>query len=161
MLEVAAGTGLDFPHYGANVTVIATEPNLAMLARARARAASAGATILLVAADAATLPFRRSSFDGCVIALGLCTVPSPDAALSEVRRVVRAGGTTRMLEHVRSDAPIVGWLQDVLTPLWRRIAGGCRLNERSVDTVRRAGFRIDRIRRRVHGSVVTIDASRV
>ena len=160
VLEIAAGTGLDFRHYRAGVTVIATEPNLAMLARAQPRAEDAEATILLVAAAAEALPFRSGAFDTCVVALGLCTIPSPAVALAEVRRVLRPGGAARLLEHVRVDRPIVGWLQDALTPIWRRIAGGCRLNERSVESVRRAGFRLDLVGQHVRGYVVTIDASR-
>jgi ubiquinone/menaquinone biosynthesis C-methylase UbiE len=157
VLEIAAGTGLDFPCYRAGVAVIATDRDLAMLARAGSRAERAAATILLVAADAEALPFRCGSFDTCVVALGLCTIPSPLRALGEVRRVLRPGGTARLLEHVRVERPIAGWLQDALTPIWRRVAGGCRLNERSVETVRRAGLRVDdslargRVRRRDYG----------
>ena len=159
ILEIAAGTGLDFPHYRAGATVIATDKDLGMLARANIRAEGAAATILLVAAEAEALPFRAGSFDTCVVALGLCTIPSPPRALAEVRRVLRPGGTARLLEHVRIERPLVGWLQDVLTPLWRRVAGGCRLNERSVESVRRAGFRVDDSCSHVGGYVVAIVAS--
>lgn len=65
-----------------------------------------------------------------------------------------------MLEHVRVEQPVIGWVQDVATPVWRRIAGGCRLNERSVDTVRRAGFRIDTVRSALRGCVVMIEATK-
>jgi hypothetical protein len=50
--------------------------------------------------------------------------------------------------------------RDVATPVWRRIAGGCRLNERSVDTVRCAGFRIDTVRSALRGCVVMIEATK-
>lgn len=160
VLEIAAGTGLDFPHYRAGVTVVATEPDLRMLERARDRAERADATIVLVAADAQALPFRDRSFDTAVVGLGLCTIPSPPRALAELRRVLRPGGIARLLEHVRLERPIIGWVQDVATPVWRRIAGGCRLNERSVDTVRRAGFRIDEVRSALGGYVVMIEATR-
>lgn len=159
VLEVAAGTGLDFPHYRAGVTVIATDADLGMLERARDRGQRAAATILLVAADAQALPFRAGSFDTCVVALGLCTIPSPSRALVELRRVLRQGGTARLLEHVRVERPIIGWLQDVVTPVWRRVAGGCRLNERSVESVRRAGLRVDDSRSHMGGYVVAITAS--
>ena len=159
VLEIAAGTGLDFPHYRAGVTVVATEPDLRMLERARDRAARADATIVLVAADAQALPFRDRSFDTVVVGLGLCTIPSPPRALAELRRVLRLGGVARLLEHVRHERPIIGWVQDVATPVWRRIAGGCRLNERSVDTVQRAGFRIDEVRSTLGGYVVMIEAT--
>lgn len=158
VLEIAAGTGLDFPHYRAGVTVIATDPDWGMLQRARARAERAASTILLVAADAEALPFRAGSFDTCVVALGLCTIPSPPRALAEACRVLRPGGTVRLLEHVRVERPIIGWLQDAITPIWRRVAGGCRLNERSLDSVRRAGLRIDDARSHMGGYVVAITA---
>ena len=159
VLEIAAGTGLDFPHYRAGVSVVATEPDLRMLKRARDRAARAEATIALVAADAQALPFRDRAFDTVVVGLGLCTIPSPPRALAELRRVLRPGGVARLLEHVRVERPIIGRLQDLLTPVWRRLAGGCRLNERSVETVRRAGFHIDELHAHLGGSVVTIAAS--
>lgn len=159
ILEIAAGTGLDFPYYQAGVTVVATEPDLRMLQRARVRAERADATVLLVAADAQALPFRDRTFDTVVIGLGLCTIPSPRRALVELRRVLRPGGIARLLEHVRVERPVAGWLQDLLTPIWRRVAGGCRLNERSVETVQHAGFHIDDLRSHMGGYVVTIEAS--
>ena len=160
VLEIAAGTGLNFPYYCAGTIVVATEPDLAMLERARDRARVAEAAIILVAADAQALPFRALTFDTVVVGLGLCTIPSPVGALAELRRVLRPAGVARLLEHVRMDHhPVIGRLQDVLTPVWSRIAGGCRLNERTVDTVRRAGFQIDEIRSHVGGAVVAIKAS--
>lgn len=159
VLEIAAGTGLDFPHYRAGVTVIATEPDLRMIERARRRAEHADATIILVAADAQALPFREQSFDTVVVALGLCTIPSPARALAELRRVLRPNGVARFLEHVRHQQPIIGSVQDLATPVWRRIAGGCRLNERSVGTVRRAGFQMNEVRSALGGYVVMIEAT--
>ena len=72
--------------------------------------------------------------------------------------MLKPTGAARLLEHVRVDRPIAGRLQDILTPLWSRIAGGCRLNERTVETVRRSGFQIDAIRRHMGGVVVAIEA---
>lgn len=140
VLEIGAGTGLDYPHYDADAWVVATDPDLAMLGRSRRRVRAANATILLVAADAQALPFRNDAFDAAVVGLAMCTIPQPQIALAEIRRVLHAGGVLRMLEHVRIDHPLVGRLQDWLTPVWRRLAGGCRLNRRTVETVRNSGF---------------------
>lgn len=159
VLEVAAGTGLNFPHYRRGTTVVATEPDLGMLERARDRAGSAEAGIVLVAADAQNLPFRDRAFDTVVVCLGLCTIPSPPLALAEFRRVLRLGGVARMLEHVRVDRPIMGRVQDLVTPVWRRLAGGCRLNQRTVATVQHAGFRVEELRSHMRGYVVAIKAS--
>lgn len=159
VLEIAAGTGLNFRHYRSGTMVVGTDPDLGMLGRARSRAEHADARILLVGADAQALPFRDQTFDTVVVGLGLCTIPSPPHALRELRRVLRPGGIARLLEHVRVDRPIIGRLQDIVTPVWRRMAGGCRLNQRTVEAVRGAGFQIDEIRSHLGGLVVTIRAS--
>ena len=159
VLEIAAGTGLNFPYYRAGTIVVATEPDLEMLVRARSRTKGVAAKIILVAADAHSLPFRDGAFGTAVVALGLCTIPSPARALSELLRVLRPGGTGRFLEHVRIDRPIIGKLQDLLTPGWRRIAGGCRLNERTVERVRRSGFDIHHLRPHIRGLMMEIAAT--
>lgn len=159
ILEIAAGTGLDFEHFASGTIVIATEPDPDMLRLSRERACHATSEILLVAADARELPFCNGVFDEAVSGLALCTIPSPSMALAETRRVLKPRGTLRALEHVRLEQPVLGWMQDVLTPLWSRVAGGCRLDERSVETVRRAGFDVDALRWRLGRFVVAITAS--
>ena len=159
VVEIGAGTGLNFRHFSPGVTVVATEPDLGMLERAQGRARSAASPILIVAADARALPFRDKTFDAAVIGLALCTIPEPGHAVREVRRILTRDGVLRALEHVRCENPVLGRLQDLLTPAWRRMAGGCRLNERSVETVREAGFRIDALRWHLAQYVVAITAT--
>ena len=159
VLEIAAGTGLNFAHYHTGISVVATEPDHRMLERARSRARLASASIVLVAADAQLLPFPDGTFDTAVVGLGLCTIPSPLKALAELRRVLRRGGVAHLLEHVRMDRPIVGRLQDLVSPAWRRVAGGCRLNQRTLELVEQQGFRIDEIRVHAGGLVVGVRAS--
>lgn len=156
VLEIGAGTGLDFRYYQPGVTVVGIDVDAGMLARARGRTAAASATVLLVAADAEALPFRDGAFDDAVVGLSLCTIPHPNTALGEVRRTVRAGGAVRLLEHVRAPNPFVARLQDWLTPAWRRLAGGCHLNRDAIATVRRSGLEIERITPHARGFVVEI-----
>ena len=158
ILEIAAGTGLNFRHYRPDARVVATEPDLAMLRRARARLAESRAAIDLVAADAEALPFRARAFDTAVVGLALCTIPSPTRTLSEIRRVLQPGGVLRMLEHVRMENPVAGMIQAWLTPVWRRIAGGCRLDRRTVRLVADAGFELETIEREMSGFVVKLTA---
>lgn len=160
VLEIAAGTGLNFSHYGAGATVIATEPDIAMLARSQVRARAASARILLVAADAEALPFRGNTFDTAIVGLGLCTIPRPRRALAEVRHALRSGGSLRLLEHVRVAQPMVARLQDWLTPFWCRVAGGCRLNRSTTDVIAGSGFAIDSVTPHAGGFVVEIIARR-
>lgn len=161
VLEIGAGTGLDFPWYERHAKVIASDPDLGMLRRARARARAARAEVVLVAADAEMLPFRQGSFDDAVVGLAMCTIPHPELALAELRRALRPGGALRLLEHVRVDTPVVGRLQDWLTPVWRRIAGGCRLNRRTAAAVAAAGFRVESVESHLGGYLQVISARRV
>lgn len=156
VLEIAAGTGLNFAHYDASAWVIGIDPDVSMLARAGGRASQARAAILLVVADAEALPFRDAAFDEGVGGLALCTIPHPERALAELRRTLVPGGQLRLLEHVRSPSLLVGRMQDVLTPFWRRAAGGCRLNRRTVEAVAKSGFVLERTTSHAAGNVQEI-----
>lgn len=154
VLEVGAGTGLNLPHYRAAKEVIATDLDPAMLRQARSRATAAGVPVRLIVADAQALPFRDSSFDTVVATCVFCTVPDPDLGFRELRRVLKAGGELRLLEHVRAPASWAARLQDRLTPGWRRIAGGCCLNRPTLETAQQAGFHVADLERRFGGVLV-------
>lgn len=156
VLEIGVGTGLDFRHYRPGVTVVGIDVDAGMLARARTRAATASATVLLAAADAEALPFRDGAFDDAVVGLALCTIPHPGTALTEVRRTVRAGGAVRLLEHVRATNRFAARVQDWLTPVWQRLAGGCHLNRDAVTAVKRAGFEVEHVTSHAWGLVLEI-----
>src|SRR5512143_2049452 len=140
VIEIGAGTGLQFAYYPLGVEVYAVEPDLAMIERAKLRRRQTRASIALVVADARALPFRDGAFDTAIAALAFCTIPEPERAAKEMRRVLRASGSARLLEHVRATHRILAWPQVALTPLWRRLAGGCHLARRTEDVMRRAGF---------------------
>lgn len=147
VVEVGAGNGLTFAHYPPEVGgVTAVEPDDVMRAAAVRAAASAPVPVEVVAGHADRLPLPDASVDVAVAALVLCSVPSQASALAELRRVLRPGGELRYYEHVRAPGRGAALLQDVVTPLWRRAAGGCRPNRRTSDAVAAAGFRIDRER---------------
>lgn len=158
VLEVGAGTGLDFAHYPPDAWVVATDPDLDMLARAKPRLRDSPARILLVAADAQALPFRDSAFDEGVVGLAMCTIPAPEQALRELQRVLVPGGALRLLEHVRMGNPLLARLQDLLTPLWRLLAAGCHLNRETVDTVARSGFALVSVESHLAGYLQSIVA---
>ena len=154
VLEIGAGTGLEFAHYAPGLQVFAIEPDLAMLARAADRRQSVAATVTLIAADAQALPFRDAVFDTALSALTFCTIPDPSRAVHELHRVLRPTGTAFLLEHVRARHRALAWTQVVLTPLWKRVAGGCHLARRTSDLFRASRFDVDIQRASLDGALV-------
>jgi ubiquinone/menaquinone biosynthesis C-methylase UbiE len=92
------------------------------------------------------VPLPDASIDTIVVTWTLCSIPNPPKAFHEIRRVLKRDGQIIFLEHGRApDRAVANW-QDRLTPLWRRIAGGCHLNRKIDDLIQRAGFRIDELK---------------
>ncbi|MEU0470255.1 class I SAM-dependent methyltransferase [Amycolatopsis sp. NPDC006131] len=148
VIEVGAGNGLNFGHYPETVTeVVAVEPEDRLRALAEQAAEQARVPVRVVAGHAGALPAEDGTFDAAVASLVLCSVADVPAALAEIRRVLRPGGELRFFEHVRSANPLLGLLQDALTPLWSRAGGGCHLNRDSAEVIRAAGFDIERLHR--------------
>src|ERR687896_2586691 len=99
-----------------------------MLRGARRAAGDGLSRTRLGPARAEDLPFEDGSFDVAVSTLVLCSVQQPDRALSQIRRVLRPGGTLLFIEHIRSEDPRVARWQDRLQPVWGFFAGGCHAN---------------------------------
>lgn len=148
VIEVGAGNGLNFGRYPPAVTeVLAVEPENLLRAIAERAARSASVPVTVVAGHADELPADDATFDAAVISLVLCSVPSPATALAEIRRVLVPGGQLRFFEHVRSSGYLRARLEDVITPLWSRASGGCHPNRDLAESIRAAGFRIERVER--------------
>jgi ubiquinone/menaquinone biosynthesis C-methylase UbiE len=126
------------------------------LAVARTRARDAR----LVQGSAETLPFRDGAFDTVVVGLVFCTVPDVARGLAEVNRVLAADGELRAIEHVRATTPWGARWQDAITPLWKRLTGGCHPNRDTETTVERAGFVIQPDGRRARGKMRRFAARR-
>jgi ubiquinone/menaquinone biosynthesis C-methylase UbiE len=147
VVEIGAGTGLNLPHYPAGVErLLLTEPAAPMRARLAERVAEVAPAfpVEVLAAGAEALPLDDGSVDVVVGTLVLCTVPSPEAVLGEVRRVLRPGGRLLFLEHGAAPAGS-GWrrVQGVVEPVWRPLAGGCRLTREALPLLRAAGFTVE------------------
>lgn len=141
LLEIGAGTGLNFAHYPRHAHGAATEPSREMLRRAREKARPAG--VRLVQNSAEALPFADDSFDAAFATLVFCSVASPPQAFAELRRVVRAGGRVVLLEHVRP-AGLLGHLFDALSFFTVRLFAD-HFNRRTAEAATRAGLRLLRV----------------
>jgi ubiquinone/menaquinone biosynthesis C-methylase UbiE len=146
VLEVGFGSGLNVPHYPAGVErVLAVDPALVGRRLAAERVAASPVPVEYIGLDGQELPLADGTVDGVLTTWTLCTIPDIDAALQEIHRVLRPGGTLHFLEHGRSPDPRVARWQDRLTPIQRRLAGGCHLNRRHDELIATSGLHIDRI----------------
>jgi ubiquinone/menaquinone biosynthesis C-methylase UbiE len=135
VLELGAGTGLLFAHYGAGVQPVGVDVDLAGLVRARRRAPR----LPLVCADAQALPFRDGTFEAVAESLVFCSVPDVGRTLREAHRVLRPEGELRMLDHVRPPGALSGRLE------------GCHLDREPAKLLAAAGFEMGARRRSLRG----------
>jgi ubiquinone/menaquinone biosynthesis C-methylase UbiE len=152
LLEVGAGTGANFTFYPVAASGVASELSRAMLDVARAKPRPEG--VRLVQAAAERLPFADDTFDAAFATLVFCSVTSPDAALRELRRVVRPGGTVALLEHVRP-AGLLGYVFDALSKLTVALFED-HFNRRTAEAALRAGLRVERVESHLFGIVQII-----
>lgn len=128
-LEIGAGNGFSVPHYTDRVDeLVLLEPNVALRARLRDVADDAApALVSVVDGDGHALEFADGSFGTVTASLTFCSVRDPRRVLDEVVRVLRPGGRFLFHEHVRGSG-VRGVVQDLMTPLQRRLADGCHAN---------------------------------
>jgi len=142
VLEVGIGSGLNAPYYDRSrvSAIVGLDPSGAMRQRAEQRVREAGLQVEFVGLSAEKIPQPDASFDSVLITYTLCSIPDPLAALAEMRRVLKPEGRLIFCEHGRApDASVRRW-QDRLTPLWRRIGGGCHLNRDIPGLLAAGGF---------------------
>lgn len=146
VLEIGIGSGLNLPLYAGNTKhVIGLDPSprlLQMAGRARSKALR---PVELMEGSAEAIPLEDKSIDTVVTTWTLCSIPDAAGALAEMRRVLRPGGQLLFVEHGQSPEPGVCRWQNRLTPVWKRIGGGCHLNREIADLIESAGFRMDRL----------------
>jgi SAM-dependent methyltransferase len=144
VLEIGAGSGLNFPYYAETevACILALEPGRELRRMAHARARRLPLPVHLLGGSAERIPLRDASVDSVVVTYTLCTVRDPAAALREMRRVLRPEGQLLFCEHgAAPDAGVRLW-QARLNPLWSRALGGCRLDHDLPRSLDGAGFQV-------------------
>lgn len=145
VFELGCGGGINQPFYNARaVTSYAgIDPHETLLENARQAAQAKGWSADIRQGIGEDIPFPDHSFDTAVCTFTLCSVEDPVRVLSEMRRILRPGGTALFLEHGRApDLSVARW-QDRIEPVWKRIAGGCRLTRPISAAFADAGFQVE------------------
>lgn len=147
VLEIGVGSGLNLPFYSKQVEiVIGIDPSPRLLAMTRRRAAAAGMKVELLQGTATAIPLADSTIDTVLMTWTLCSIPDPLLALREMRRVLKPDGRLLFIEHgLCPEVGVERW-QHRLTPIWRRVSGGCHLDRKMDDLIRSAGFELKELR---------------
>lgn len=144
VVEVGAGYGATFLLYPPSVSrVLALEPEPGL--RVAAERAAAGTTVPIQVKDGRveSIPVGAGTVDAVVSSLVLCSVENQAVALAEIVRVLKPGGLLLFYEHVRSSHHTLAALEDLGTPLWRRVAGGCHPNRDTTQAIVSSGLLIE------------------
>lgn len=146
VLEIGIGSGLNLPFYGEQAKqVIGLDPSAKLLSMAREAVNGMRGSPELLEGSAEAIPLEDESIDTVVTTWTLCSIPDVTRALGEAQRVLKPHGALLFVEHGRSPDPSVQRWQDRLTPLWKRIGGGCHLNRPVRELIEQAGFRVEQI----------------
>jgi SAM-dependent methyltransferase len=142
-VEIGFGSGHNLAHYPAEVDrILAVEPSTVARRLAEPRVAASAITVEFVGLDGQALALPDDCADAAVTTFTLCTIPDVTSALGELGRVLRPGGRLHFLEHGLSPDPKVAAWQHRLTPIQRRICGGCHFDRPIDQLITQAGFRI-------------------
>src|SRR5215470_2779966 len=148
VLEIGIGSGLNLPFYSSKVErVYGVEPSaeLQKMAEERAKRANTKVEFLSQSAEDA-IALADQSIDTVVMTWTLCSISDPVRALAQMKRVLRPDGRMLFIEHGKSpDVGVAHW-QDRLTPAWKKIGGGCHLNQKSDDLPQTGGFGIQELK---------------
>jgi ubiquinone/menaquinone biosynthesis C-methylase UbiE len=148
VLEIGIGSGLNLPFYSSEVQcVYGVEPSLELQKMARAKEARGRIRVEFLSQSAEeALPLPDESIDTIVMTWTLCSIPDVSRALAQMNRVLKVDGHLLFIEHGRSPDPgVVAW-QDRLTPVWKKIGGGCHLNRKIDELLAGAGFTIGELK---------------
>jgi ubiquinone/menaquinone biosynthesis C-methylase UbiE len=144
VLEVGIGSGLNLPFYSPEVQrIYGVDPSIELqrMASRKAAALLINVEFLLQSAED-PLPLANASIDTVVVTWTLCSIPNASKGLEQMQRVLKPSGRLIFLEHGRAPDPSVGVWQDRMTPVWKRIGGGCHLNRKVDELITAAGFQI-------------------
>lgn len=145
VLELGAGSGVNFAHYPPEVDeILAVEPEPYLRTQAQDAAHNAPVRVTVIDGTADRLPVATGSCDAAVASLVLCSVPDPQRVLAELHRVLRPGGELRFYEHVRSHRTSIARSQEAVDRLfWPRAFGNCHTARDTPAAIERAGFAIE------------------
>jgi ubiquinone/menaquinone biosynthesis C-methylase UbiE len=144
VLEIGFGSGHNLPYYdAAKVTQLwALEPSHEMRARAAERVKASPLKIDFLDLPGEQIPLDDNAADSVLVTYTLCTIPDVMKALSGMRRVLKPSGRLIFCEHGEAPDESVRKWQRRITPIWKRIGGGCHVGRAIPKLIRDSGFSV-------------------
>lgn len=147
VLEIGFGTGLNLPYYPPTVQKISTaDPNPGMNSLASKKIKASHIPVEQHLMSSEQLPFDNESFDTIVSTWTLCSITKVEQALQEIRRVLKPEGRFLFIEHGLSRDPKIQTWQHRLTPLQKKLLGGCHLDRDIKQLIKEQGFQFQNIK---------------
>jgi len=142
VLEIGPGTGVNLKYYNEGVIDRLTYIDVDYTKGLEERAKSKCPNIKFIDGTVEKIPFENNSFDHIVFTLVFCSVNNPLNGLSEIKRVLKTNGEIHFIEHVLPEKRLLKPIFNNLSSVWHKISGGCNLNRRTIETIKRAGFNV-------------------
>jgi ubiquinone/menaquinone biosynthesis C-methylase UbiE len=147
ILEIGAGTGANFKFYPNAKCAVASEISIKMLEFAKRKTNE----IHLVQTNAENLPFPADYFDAAFATLVFCSIPKPENAFAELKRVVKSGGKIVLLEHIRPKGTL-GYGFDFLNIFTTALIKDC-FNRETAKLAENAGLKILEVKEKAFGII--------
>ncbi|WP_148862741.1 class I SAM-dependent methyltransferase [Marinobacter fonticola] len=145
VLEVGMGSGVNLQYYNPDKVslVWGLEPSEGMRRKAASNVARSPVEVRWLDLPGERIPLDDDSIDTILLTYTLCTIPDWHLALKQMRRVLKPGGKLLFCEHGRAPEPGIRKWQDRITPVWKKVAGGCHLNRPIGKLIEESGFEIE------------------
>ena len=144
VLEIGMGSDLNLPYYDTEKIefIWGLEPSEGMRKKAQLGIKNAPFEVRLLDNPSEQIPLDDSSADTIVLTYTLCSISNWHKALTEMCRVLKQDGSLIFCEHGEAPDESVRKWQEIINPLWKKVAGGCNLNRPIPRLIKEGGFRI-------------------
>jgi len=155
VLEVAIGSGLNFPFYSSDIELTGLDFSHEMLKRAQNAAKDYPFKTTLIQEDVETVDFNENSFDTIISSGSLCAYQDPVSVLNSFQKWCEPDGKILMIEHGISTNKPLACLQNALDPLALKVVG-CHQNRNISKIVKESGLKLIREERYLAGYLYLI-----